>query len=74
MTQLLPMNSWKSIGPAVVSALKLGAMLPSRRLVGVSKSLRKLGKQLTVQIVQTWWIVFCKAVGEKKFNVEVRNQ
>lgn len=27
-----PMNSWKSMGPLVVSALKLGAMLPRRRL------------------------------------------
>lgn len=27
-----PMNSWKSMGPVVVSALKLGAMDPRRRL------------------------------------------
>lgn len=27
-----PMNSWKSMGPLVVSALKLGAMEPRRRL------------------------------------------
>ena len=34
ITQLLPMNSWKSIGPVVVSALKFGAMDPRRRLSG----------------------------------------
>lgn len=32
MTQLSPMNSWKSMGPLVVSAWKLGAMVPRRRL------------------------------------------
>jgi hypothetical protein len=32
MTHESPMNSWKSIGPLVVSALKLGALLPRRRL------------------------------------------
>ena len=32
MTHLSPMNSWKSIGPLVVSALKLGAIDPKRRL------------------------------------------
>lgn len=30
-----PMNSWKSMGPLVVSALKLGAMEPRRRLCEV---------------------------------------
>lgn len=30
-TQSFPIHSWKEIGPLVVSALKSGAMLPSRR-------------------------------------------
>jgi hypothetical protein len=29
---LLPMKSWKLMGPLVVSASKLGAMLPKRSL------------------------------------------
>lgn len=32
MAHLSPIHSWKSIGPAEVSALKLGAVLPSRSL------------------------------------------
>ncbi len=33
-THLSPTNSWKSIGPLVVSAWKLGAVEPRRRLEG----------------------------------------
>lgn len=33
-----PMNSWKSISPLVVTALKLGASEPRRRLAGTGIS------------------------------------
>jgi hypothetical protein len=38
---LSPMNSWKLIGPVVVSASKLGAVLPRRRLEDVSHDATK---------------------------------
>lgn len=36
-----PMNSWKSMGPVVVSALKLGAVEPRRRLYAGGVSIFK---------------------------------
>src|ERR1044072_3886208 len=39
--QLSPIHSWKLIGPSVVSAVKSGAMSPSRRAICISFLIRK---------------------------------
>lgn len=44
-----PMNSWKSMGPVVVSALKLGAVEPRRRLyAGGSLSQHRVYRSFTL--------------------------
>jgi hypothetical protein len=52
MTQLSPMNSWKSMGPCVVSALKLGAVLPRRR-VSLDILCSVLPRQICANIANT---------------------
>lgn len=49
-----PMNSWKSMGPVVVSALKLGAVEPRRRLYE-----RGTFKSVGIQSILIIYIIQC---------------
>ena len=49
-TQESPIQSWKLMGPAVVSAEKLGAVLPSRR-AGMEKMKCTLGQLSTLYFI-----------------------